>query len=293
MHLQDALGQFQVQLAADGRSEHTRRQYERHGRAFATWLAERRYPTNLAKITPAIVAEFFSSDAAKLRARGGPKKATSANAMRTSLRNFFRWAHESGSAPTNAARLLKRARCAPAPPRALHLDEQHRLLDVLDKVEGAEAARDRMLVHILLHCGIRLGSALGLDIDDVDLEHHELHIRKAKGDRPAVVLMPKAVAKDLRAFLRGRNSGPLFLAGTKSDRRISTRHAQRRIAGWFAAAGITGRSAHGLRHSFAMRVYEQTGDLLVTQQALGHAAIGSTVCYAKVDRSRLRAAVGA
>jgi site-specific recombinase XerD len=290
MHLQEALGHFQVQLAADGRSEHTRRQYERHGRAFATWLSARRYPSTLAKITPAVVAEFFSSDAAKLSARGGAKKATSANAMRTSLRNFFRWAHESGLAPTNAARLLKRARCAPAPPRALHLDEQRRLLDVLDKAEGSEAARDRMLVRLLLLCGIRLGSALGLDVDDVDLEHHELHIRKAKGDRPSVVLMPKAVAKSLRAFLLGRTSGPLFTAG---DRRISTRHAQRRIAGWFAAAGIQGRSAHGLRHSFALAVYSRTSDLLLTQAALGHASVASTCVYARVDRERVRDAIGA
>jgi site-specific recombinase XerD len=90
MQLQDALGQFQVQLAADGRSEHTRKQYQRHGRAFAAWMKDRRYPTTLARITPSVVAEFFSSDAAKLSARGGPKKATSANAQRTSLRCLFR-----------------------------------------------------------------------------------------------------------------------------------------------------------------------------------------------------------
>jgi integrase len=68
---------------------------------------------------------------------------------------------------------------------------------------------------------------------------------------------------------------------------------QRRLASWLAKAGVQGRSAHALRHTYAMRIYGETGDLQLTQQALGHASITSTVIYARVDRSRLRAAVGA
>jgi integrase/recombinase XerC len=82
----------------------------------------------------------------------------------------------------------------------------------------------------------------------------------------------------------------VFLAG---DRRICMRHAQRRLAGWLAKAKVTGKSAHAFRHTFACRIYQQTGDLQITQAALGHASIASTVIYAQVDRARLRAAVGA
>lgn len=71
------------------------------------------------------------------------------------------------------------------------------------------------------------------------------------------------------------------------------RHAQRRLAGWLAAAKIAGKSAHALRHSFATRIYSETSDLQLTQMALGHASIASTVIYAKLDKGRLRAAIGA
>ena len=128
MQLQAALEAFQVQLAADGRSEHTRKQYHRHVRALIAWLEARSGPLDVAKVTPTIVAEFFSSDSARTSARGGAKKATSTNAQRSSLRNYFRWMHEAGLASTNAARLLRRARCAPPPPKALRDDEQKRLL---------------------------------------------------------------------------------------------------------------------------------------------------------------------
>ncbi|MFO1077106.1 MAG: tyrosine-type recombinase/integrase [Planctomycetota bacterium] len=290
MHLQEALGQFQVQLRADGRSEHTRKQYQRHVAALIAWLSKSGKPSAVGTVKPATVAEFFASDEARFSARGGAKKATSANAQRTSLRCFFRWAHEAGLASTNAARLLKRARCAPPPPRALREDEQKRLLEVLAAARGDEARRDEMLVRLLLGTGVRIGSALALDVENVDLEHGELDVKKAKGDRPCAVAIPKKVATQLRRYLRGRASGPLFATASG---RVSTRHAQRRLAGWLAAAGIAGRSAHALRHSFAMRVYAKTRDLLTTQMAMGHAAITSTCVYAHADRARVRAAVGA
>jgi integrase/recombinase XerC len=289
MQIQDAHGQFQVQLAADGRSEHTRKQYARHLRAMIDWLTQNGRSLDIAAITPSTVAEFFSSDAARLSARGGTKRATSANAQRTSLRCFFRWAHESGLTPNNVARLLKRARCAPPPPRALHLDEQERLLNVLAKATGPEAARDRMLVELLLGTGIRIGSALALDIEDLDFDHCDMALRSTKGNRPTSIMMPPAIAKTLQQFVAGRASGPVFRAG---GRRASTRHMQRRLAQWFAKAQITGRSAHGLRHTFATKLYAKTGDLQLVQQALTHASIASTLIYAKLDRARLRAAVG-
>jgi integrase/recombinase XerC len=290
MHVQEALGQFQVQLAADGRSEHTRKQYQRHVVAFLGWLNRNGRDADIASITPNTVAEFFGSDDARMSARGGTKRATSANAQRTSLRCFLRWAHESGLATSNAARLLRRARCAPPPPKALRDDEQARLLAVLAAATGIETERDRMLVDLLIGTGIRIGSAIALDIEDLDLDHGELTLRTTKNNRPTTAVLPAAIAENLKVFLGTRTNGPVF---TASDRRVSIRHVQRRIAGWLRAAGITGRSAHAFRHTFACRVYSATGDLQVTQAALGHASIASTVVYAKVDKSRVRAAVGA
>jgi integrase/recombinase XerC len=289
MHLQDALGQFQVQLAADGRSEHTRKQYQRHVVAFAGWLNRNGRDTDIANITPNTVAEFFGSADARMSARGGTKRATSANAQRTSLRCFLRWAHESGLATSNAARLLRRARCAPPPPKPLRDDEQKRLLSVLAAATGPEAERDRMLVELLLGTGIRIGSAIALDIEDLDLVHGEITLRRTKNDRPTSVVVPAAIVERMQNYISDKRSGPVFMAG---DHRVSVRHVQRRLAGWFKAAGITGRSAHSLRHTFATGLLAKTGDLRLVQAALCHASVVSTTIYAQVDRARLRSAVG-
>lgn len=289
MDLQAALQAFLRQLAADGRSRHTIGQYRRHGGALAAWLAARRVK-RVAALTPDLLAQFFADDAAKTSCRGGPKKAVSVNSMRTSIRCLCAHLHESGLVATNPARLLRRARCAPPPPKALHPDEIGRLRQVLAKARGAEAERDRVLVELLLGAGIRIGSALALDVGDVDLDHGEVALRSTKGDRPTTAVVPAEVVKKLRRLLAARKDGPVFLA---AGRRLSTRHAQRRIARWFAAAGIVGRTTHSLRHSFAAELLARTGDLRLVQAALNHASIASTTIYTAVDRARLRAAVGA
>ena len=290
MQLQVALQAFLRQLEADGRSPHTIGQYRRHGTALATWLADRRI-TSVAKLTPDWVARFFADDAAKNSCRGGTKKAVSLNAMRTSIRCFCSHLHDSGLVAANPARLLRRARCTPPPPRALHDDEQKRLINVLADASGPEAARDRMLVELLLGTGIRIGSALALDVPDLDFGHGEVRLRTTKGDRPTTAVLPATVADKLRVFLGDRRDGPVFRAG---ERRVSMRHVQRRLATWMQKAGIQGRSAHSLRHSFATGLLARTGgDLRLVQAALNHSSIVSTTIYTQVDRVRLRAMVGA
>lgn len=290
MHLQEALQVFLVQLEADGRSLHTRRQYERHIRSLISWLTGIGVEAVVSLLTPDLLARFLASDAAKLRIRGDYKKATSLNALRTSIRCFCRHLCDAGTISSNPARMLRRARCASPPPRALHPDEEERLVAALSAGEGHVAERDRILVLVLLRCGLRIGSAIGLDVEDVDLQHGELRLRTTKGDRPPIVVLPVTVCEKLRGFLGERRQGPLFLA---SERRLSIRHAQRRISQWLKAAGIQGCSAHSLRHSFANALLARTGDLRLVQAALGHASIASTTVYAQVDRARLRAAVGA
>ncbi|MBK8980652.1 MAG: tyrosine-type recombinase/integrase [Planctomycetes bacterium] len=290
MQLQAALQAFLVQLEADGRSPHTIGQYRRHGTAFADWLLTTAETTDIAAITPELIARFFAAAETRTSCRGTTKKATSLNAMRTSIRCLLGHLHDAGLLPTNPARLLRRARCATPPPRALHADEQKRLLDVLAAATGPADERDRVLIEILLGTGIRIGSAVALDVSDIDFEHGEIALRTTKNNRPSVVALPRVLGSRLQAWLGDRAHGPVFLA---EGRRISVRHAQRRIGSWLAQAGISGRSAHSLRHSYATALLARTGDLRLVQAAMCHASIVSTTIYAQVDRARLRAAVGA
>jgi site-specific recombinase XerC len=278
---------FLVQLAADGRSPHTIGQYRRHVTAFASWLGCRA----VAGIRHEDVAAFLAAPVARTAAHGGPKRAVSMNAMRTSLRCFFRYLHEAGVVAQNPARLVRRALCAPPPPRAFTDDERDRLLATLRGGRGFEVERDYAIVALLLASGIRLGSCIALDVGDVDLEGGELRLKNTKGDRPERVFLAKAIADHLRRWLGDRDAGPLFT--DRRGRRLTPRHIHRRFRQWLRAAGISrAASPHTCRHSFATSMLARTGNLALVQAALRHRSITSTMIYAKVNEASVRAALG-
>ena len=288
----NALARFETQLEADGRSVHTQKQYRRHVLALARWAAGERLSLNVDDFTHEHLAQFLASPVANTRPDGAKKRATSTNALRSSLRVFFRYLHEAGVVEANPARLIKRAITAPPPPRALTAQEEKQFLAVLAKARAEDERRDAFLFTLMLRTGIRLSSAIGLDVGDVDLAEQALLLRTVKGDRVERVILPRKLVKTTRAFIGERTSGPLFLG--QSRRRLSHRHAQRRFRELRDRAGIESAvSPHSLRHSFGVSFLRKTGDIALVQRALGHRSITSTLIYARVDDARLRAAMGA
>jgi integrase/recombinase XerD len=289
MHIDAVHELFQLQARANGRSVHTRKQYARHVRMLARWLADSGRSAEIEKVDHVAVAEFLCSPAVVEKRGGGTRRATSANGIRSSLRSFFAWAHAAGYAPRNAAALVRRARCGSPPPRALSEEDQRRLIDVLAKARDPEGRRDHALFLTMLRTGIRVGSAVALDA--ADFGNGELLLRKTKGDRPDRVFLPKEVSRVIEALLGGRSIGPLFAA--RSGDRITTRQVARRLRGWLDEAGIRApASPHTLRHSFATGLYRRTGDVLLVKEALLHRSLASTAAYARVGSDRVREAVG-
>jgi len=290
MNIEEGLQKFLVQLEADGRSVHTIQQYRRHVRLFATWARDVGLGGDLSETSHEEVARFLASPVAKTRPDGGLKKAASCNALRTSLKCFFGYLHEAGYIRQNPARLIRRAICGTPPPRALSESDAEKLLDTLAAATGPTGRRDHAIFHLMLASGIRIGSAVALDVEDVDLDRGELWLRSTKNNRPDRVFFGKAICQHLREYIGCRTSGPLFQA--RDGRRVSLRHTQRRFEQWREKAGIMSTvSVHGLRHSFANRIYQHTGDLLLTQAALRHRSIASTMVYARCDETRLRQVV--
>ncbi len=292
MQLQDALDRFVLQLEADGRSPHTIMQYRRHISALARWLAHDGHTGAVGDIGHEHLARFLASSVARTRPDGGAKRASSVNAIRSSLKCFFSYAHRAGYVPQDPARLIRRAICGTPPPRALSKDEQKRMLAALTAGNREPDRRDRVLFGLMLASGIRLGSALGLDVEDVELDQGEILLRQAKGDRVERVFLNRTTREALRVYIERRLPGPLFRSC--GDRRLSHRQAQKRFSMWMEIAGIGGSATtHSLRHSFATGLYRKTRDIFLVKEALRHRNIESALVYARVDESRLRRALEA
>jgi site-specific recombinase XerD len=240
------------------------------------------------EVRPDDIAQFFANDVALVRPDGRRKRPQSVNVLRSSLKGFFRYAHDIGVSNTNPTALLRRARCSGGPPRALSRDDCARLFVAFNDARTPADQRDLVLVRLLLATGLRLGSALGLDVEDVDLEAREMSVRNCKGARDERVALGGSVRDVLAEYLDGRVTGPLF--ASHAGDRLPVRQAQRRLGKWFGAAGVRA-SAHALRHTFATRLYEATHDPLLVKAALHHRSIGSTMVYATATTDQVRSAV--
>ncbi len=288
MKLDELLAEYLLQLEADGRSSHTVRQAERHGRLLAAFLGAR----EVGDVTHQDVARFLTSAMALRTPDGRAKKPASANALRSSIRCLFAFAHAAGYVAANPARLVRRARCGSPPPRALSDADRERLVRALDGAATDAERRDRALFRLLLGAGLRLGSALALDVGDLDLAAGEVRLRTMKNAEQDIAFVAEDVVTILREHVATRTAGPVFVG--EHGRRVGARQVHRRLAWWARRAGIErGVHPHALRHTFATRVYRSTGDLLVTGQALCHRSVHSTAIYAKGETRRVRDAVRA
>jgi integrase/recombinase XerC len=106
-------------------------------------------------------------------------------------------------------------------------------------------------------------------------------------------VLPRDVARLLRRYLveEGIREDALFRT---CRGRLSSRQAQYRFHALLADAGIERPlTVHALRHTFATRLRERTGDLRIVQAALGHRHLGTTEAYAHVGSADVRRAITA
>lgn len=291
MHMADALARYTLQLAADGRSPHTVGQVRRHVGALLRWLEAGNGPVRVERLRHEDLARYLASPAAQKTPDGRPRKATSGNATRTTLRVFFRYAADAGYTETNVARLVRLARTGSPPPRMLSDDEVRRLLAAVDSHDTPAARRDGALIRLMLGTGLRVSSALALRVEDVDFAAGEIRVLHVKGGQPLALPVSRVVARELRAYIEREKIHGLLFEG-QDGRPLTRRQAASRIGDWAVAAGLAGKATcHSLRHTFGTRLYRRTRDILVVQAALGHASVESSAIYARVDRAGLREAL--
>ena len=284
MKLSTAITRFHTQLRADGKSERTRQAYLRDLRKLRCWLGR---DVSVSSVTPDNLARFLVAQTAN-----GSKAPLSVNRTKTALRVFFRFLTDADYITENPARLIRSTPADRRMPSYLSTDEARRLVATISGSKSTVASRDHVMFSLLLGTGIRLSSLVALDVGDVNLPQRSIAIT-AKGGRKDTVFLSAKLCRFLAPHIKAHaatDPAPLFSSLRAS--RLCARQVQLRLQHWLKAAGITRQlSVHSLRHTFATRLYRQTGDLRLVQRALGHRHIATTEIYARVEDAALRKAI--
>jgi integrase/recombinase XerC len=274
------LVKFEADLSSSALAPATIVNYLADLRAFLRWSEE----TKDADCSPlCLEASDVRDFCLYLQESKGQTPAT-INRRLQALRKFYSLAIEQGWADTNPAEsvpLLEE--CVSERSRSLTSEDVARLLAAAQRGRSRQAARDLTIIQLLLGAGLKLSELTELRMADVHLDASQpwLEVRDISDDSSRTVFLDDSVCDALRSYLPTRQAAPGVdhFCLNRDGNPLSTRSVQRLLHRYAEAAGLDGLTTQALRYVYARKVYEDTGDLRVVAQHLGHRHLATTIRY--------------
>lgn len=197
-------------------------------------------------------------------------------------------------------------------PYVYSLQEIHRILEAARTLQRRYPNRltgwtMETFVLLLYACGLRLGEAVNLRIEDVDFEQETLSLWKTKFHKERLVPFSIAIGQKLKAYLVRRSQArlpagprdPFFVhpGGKYSKHSMHNRFRFLLVrAGVGKSKGRGGPRIHDLRHTFAChrlyKWYQEGHDILnklpLLSTYMGHVNIENTQVYLTITQTLLR-----
>jgi integrase/recombinase XerC/integrase/recombinase XerD len=252
---------------------------------------------NMVDITPEHLEQYLD------KLGTGPYRDTSIRRKVAALKVFFRYAEERGVVSESPARRLKIKKpvesrvptvLSPREIRAL-LDAPKEQVEILstsrDSSAGSRnryfcAIRDNVILELLFSTGIRIGELVALNVSDVDLASHHIHITGRATRGRVVMVTSEGVVNALMTYLELRNERqldtPALFVG-RSGTRLTIYSIENIFKKHVRLAEIKRHvTPHSLRHTMAAMLVSSGTDIREIQEILGHASILSTQVYTKL-----------
>lgn len=292
----EALAQYMVHLEVErGLSEHTVAAYRRDLSRYAAYLAMAGV-RRLADVDEARIGAFI--EAMRTGSDGGHAlSAASAGRAVVAVRGWHRFEVREGRTTVDPSAAVRPPATTKRLPKAISTDDVERLLTAASAGDGLVPLRDRALLELLYGTGARISEAVGLDVDDVELDPAAASVRLfGKGRKERVVPMGRYALEAIDAYLvrarpalaGGGRGTPALLLNTRG-KRLSRQSAWAVLQSAALRAGLSAHvSPHTLRHSFATHLLSGGADVRVVQELLGHASVTTTQIYTLVTPQTLR-----
>ena len=248
---------------------------------------------------------YQSGDKTETNGERGLKRKISA------LRSFYAYYYKHEFIQTNPTVLVDVPKTHEKNIIRLDADEVAMLLDHIehcgDELTGQKRVyyektkeRDLAIVTLLLGTGIRVSECVGLDVEDVDFKNNGIKVTR-KGGNEMVVYFGHEVEKALKKYLEVRkNIVPVAghehaLFYSTQRKRIGIQAVENLVKKYAGAITTTKKiTPHKLRSTYGTTLYQETGDIYLVADVLGHRDVNTTKKhYAAMDDARRRKAATA
>jgi site-specific recombinase XerD len=201
--------------------------------------------------------------------------------VRTRLACIIAFLHFLMEQDVIAGSLLKRGIKLKMPevlPRAMNPADVRKLLCVMDDI------RDRALFLLLLRTGIRIGEALGLRLNDLDIRDKKIHLFEGeKNSMGRVVYLSDDALFAIKLWFKRRDKNKEFVFYGQGNGHLCYSTGRGLFVKYLKKAELDqkGYTVHCLRHTFASELLN-AGMRLECLQLLGHRDIEVTRRYARL-----------
>lgn len=211
-----------------------------------------------------------------------------------SLRAFFRFLMKYHGLKSNPAVDLQVPKVANGLPVYVRSEEMSAMLDSDYDADDYESVRDRLVVDMLYHTGLRCSELMTLTDGNVDAAKCELKVH-GKRNKDRIVPFGPELRDMITLYRRLRDEIVNTLPGDEFFRRSDGRplyrkqvynivHSAMDLAGVHAAR----KSPHVLRHTFATDMLNGGAQLTSVQQLLGHRSLNATQVYTHISYRDLK-----
>lgn len=222
------------------------------------------------------------------------------------LNTFFGYYHKKGMIEKNAPSAVDVPRVKEK--NIIRLDANEVAL-LIDQVESGEKlskaqkrwhektrARDLAIIVTLLGTGVRVTELVGLDLGDLDFDNGAMRVIR-KGGNEDIVYFGEETEEMLQNYLEERltmkpdpgHENALFIS--QNNTRITVRSVERLVKKYASTATAKRITPHKLRSTYGTALYQETGDIYLVADVLGHKNVNTTrKHYAAMKEERKRKA---
>lgn len=180
-------------------------------------------------------------------------------------------------------------------PEFMSEEELKKFLDAVENADfKANTTRNKLIIKIIIFTGIRVSEAINIKLGDISEENDLYVIRiRAKGNKYRIVMIKKELIQTLLNNIEiNYMNKDSYLFVNKKGTPLTQAYVSRIVEQILFKAGIRKQKngAHMLRHTFATLLYKKQKDLVLVQEALGHASLNTSRIYTHFDSDKLKLA---
>lgn len=155
-------------------------------------------------------------------------------------------------------------------------------------IEATDNAKYKLMISLGYACGLRVSEVTTLKVSDLDIDELIVHIKRAKGKKDRISVLPEKLNNHLRNLIAGKSPND-FIFDSSRGGKLTTTSLQKMFRKSLKKTKINKPATfHSLRHSFATHLLENGTDVRYVQELLGHSNIRTTQIYTQVTNPKLK-----